>query len=90
MIGRIDIEQRVREWNLRADIVEKDYVLGWLLWGIGTEPVFRETWAFKGGTCLQKVFGLGRYSEDLDFTLQDAAEPDLDALCAFLSSAGLK
>ena len=35
MIGRIDIEQRVREWNLRADIVEKDYVLGWLLWGIG-------------------------------------------------------
>lgn len=55
MIGRIDIEQRVREWNLRADIVEKDYVLGWLLWGIGTEPVFRETWAFKGGTCLKNV-----------------------------------
>lgn len=70
MIGRIDIDQRVREWNLRADIVEKDYVLGWLLWGIGTEPVFRETWAFKGGTCLKKCFlNTFRFSEDLDFTI---------------------
>ena len=26
MISRIDIEERVREWGLREDIIEKDYV----------------------------------------------------------------
>ena len=34
MIARTAIEQRVREWGLTEDVVEKDYVLGWLLWGI--------------------------------------------------------
>lgn len=32
MISRLDIEERVREWGLREDVVEKDYVIGWLLW----------------------------------------------------------
>lgn len=31
MINRFDIDERVREWSLREDVVEKDYVLGWLL-----------------------------------------------------------
>ncbi len=56
MITRIDIEERVREWSLREDVVEKDYVLGWLLWGIATDPDLSGTWAFKGGTCLKKCF----------------------------------
>ena len=29
MIGRADIDDRVRGWGLREDVVEKDYVLGW-------------------------------------------------------------
>jgi hypothetical protein len=37
LISRLDIEERVREWNLREDIVEKDYVIGWFLWGIGSD-----------------------------------------------------
>ena len=37
MIARTAIEQRVREWGLTEDVVEKDYVLGWLLWGIGSD-----------------------------------------------------
>lgn len=43
---------------------------------------------FKGGTCLQKCFGLPRYSEDLDFTLNGALLPDFVSLQAFLASAG--
>jgi hypothetical protein len=39
MIGRPEIVERVAEWLLSEEIVEKDYVLGWLLWGIGTDPV---------------------------------------------------
>jgi hypothetical protein len=30
MINRQAIEERVREWGLREDVVEKDYVLGWV------------------------------------------------------------
>lgn len=41
MITRADIVERVSEWGLTEEVVEKDYVLGWLLWGIGTDPVLR-------------------------------------------------
>jgi predicted nucleotidyltransferase component of viral defense system len=47
-------------------------VLGWLLWGIGTQPALRDRWVFKGGTCLKKCFvETYRFSEDLDFTVLD-------------------
>jgi predicted nucleotidyltransferase component of viral defense system len=70
MISRFDIEQRVREWGLREDVVEKDYVIGWVLWGIGRQSVLRDHWAFKGGTSLKKCFiETYRFSEDLDFTV---------------------
>jgi len=70
MIGRADIDDRVRRWVLREDVVEKDYVLGWVLWGIGTEPRLKDTWVFKGGTCLKKCYiETYRFSEDLDFTV---------------------
>jgi predicted nucleotidyltransferase component of viral defense system len=69
VIGRADLDDRAREWGLRLDVVEKDYVLGWLLWGIGTEPELATTWVFKGGTCLKKCYlETFRFSEDLDFT----------------------
>jgi len=42
VITRADIDQRVREWGLREDVVEKDYVIGWLLWGIGSETTLGE------------------------------------------------
>ena len=70
MIGKQGILDRAAEWQLRPDVVEKDYVLGWLLWGIGSEPAIREHWVFKGGTCLKKCYiETYRFSEDLDFTV---------------------
>ena len=70
MIGRAAIDERVREWGLREDVVEKDYVLGWLLWGIAAHPELGKSWAFKGGTCLKKCYiETYRFSEDLDFTV---------------------
>lgn len=70
MISRLDLEARSREWGLREDVVEKDYVLGWILWGIGTEPALTDAWAFKGGTCLKKCYlETFRFSEDLDFSV---------------------
>ncbi|MDQ2728410.1 MAG: nucleotidyl transferase AbiEii/AbiGii toxin family protein [Actinomycetota bacterium] len=70
MISRADLVERVREWGLAEQIVEKDYVLGWVLWGIGTDPVLGNQWVFKGGTCLKKCYiETYRFSEDLDFTV---------------------
>ena len=83
MIGVLELRERAREWSLREDIVEKDYVLGWLLWGIASEPALTNTWVFKGGTCLKKCyFETYRFSEDLDFTLLEGAPDEPDALRA--------
>ena len=70
MITRLDIEEHVREWGLREDVVEKDYVIGWVLWGIGADEALSTAWAFKGGTSLKKCYlETFRFSEDLDFTV---------------------
>ena len=69
MIARADIVERVFEWQLTEEVIEKDYVLGWL-WGIATDPVLGDQWVFKGGTCLKKCYiETYRFSEDLDFTV---------------------
>ena len=52
MIAHDDIRELVAEWRLREDVIEKDYVIGWLLWGIGSQPEIRHAWIFKGGTSL--------------------------------------
>ena len=58
-------------------MVEKDYVLGWLVARIDHHEARGRSWIFKGGTCLKKVhFETYRFSEDLDFTLPDAAHLD--------------
>ena len=54
MISKADILQRAREWQLTPEVVEKDYVLGWLLAGIAQHPATKNNWVFKGGTCLKK------------------------------------
>jgi len=82
MISRVSLNERVQEWGLREDVVEKDYVLGWILWGIGSEAALRERWVFKGGTCLKKCYiETYRFSEDLDFTvLEDGPITPADVL----------
>jgi predicted nucleotidyltransferase component of viral defense system len=72
VIARAALQARAREWGLTEEVVEKDYVLGWLLWGIGSHAGLRDSWIFKGGTCLKKCFvETYRFSEDLDFTVVD-------------------
>jgi len=70
MITHQEIKNLVSEWGLREDIIEKDYVIGWVLWGIGADPELSTYWAFKGGTFLKKCYiETWRFSEDLDFTV---------------------
>ena len=81
MIPLQEIREKASEWSLRDDVVEKDYVLGWLLWGIASEPRLASTWVFKGGTCLKKCYlETYRFSEDLDFTLLSGAPAEPEEL----------
>lgn len=74
MINSREIANAANAWQLRHDVVEKDYMLGWLLAGIANHDE-TQTWAFKGGTCLRKCwFETYRFSEDLDFTV---GHPDI-------------
>jgi len=77
MIPKREILDIATQTNLQPHVVEKDYVLGWLLAGINQHPDLSESWVFKGGTCLKKCyFETYRFSEDLDFTLRDASHID--------------
>jgi predicted nucleotidyltransferase component of viral defense system len=70
VIDRREILQFAAETSLTPHVIEKDYVLGWMLAGIYEHEELAESWLFKGGTCLKKCFfETYRFSEDLDFTL---------------------
>jgi predicted nucleotidyltransferase component of viral defense system len=74
MISDREIAALSTEWSLRHDVIEKDYVLGWLLAGIAAHPALAG-WVFKGGTCLRKCyFETYRFSEDLDFTIASGSD----------------
>lgn len=54
---------------MQDHIIEKDYVLGWLLWGIAKHPVLSESWILKGGLALKKCYADTRHhSQNMDFT----------------------
>lgn len=86
MISRREVVEASSTLMLQPQVVEKDYVLGWLLGGIYNNEHLRGTWIFKGGTCLKKCyFETYRFSEDLDFTLTDPAHLNSDFLIATFS-----
>jgi len=70
MIPPQELRRISRERRIAIDLIEKDYVLGWILHGIVSSSI-SDSLAFKGGTALSKVYfpGSWRISEDLDFTL---------------------
>lgn len=65
MIDRRELLAKARERHLPLNMIEKDYVLGWVLFGLREVPGL----VFKGGTALAKVYfpETWRLSEDLDF-----------------------
>jgi len=69
------------EWTLDQGVIERDYILGWLLAGIATHDSLKRTWIFKGGTCLRKCYyETFRFSEDLDFTIVDGGPEEPEEL----------
>lgn len=75
------------------ELIEQDYALSWMLFGIAHTHVLHEHLVFKGGTCLKKCyFGEYRFSQDLDFSVRGNAprQNDLENLiheaCAYAMS----
>ncbi len=81
MINIDEIREVAARVSLANTVVEKDYALGWLLWGIHQHPKTKDTWVFKGGTCLKKCyFETYRFSEDLDFSFCGQIPPTAEEL----------
>ncbi len=88
MLTRPDVQRYTAESGLRdMMIAEKEVVLTFLL-QLLTERGILDRLAFKGGTCLRKIFvgSQGRFSTDLDFTGTEEHDHEdivLDMMSAF-------
>lgn len=85
------VDLHARNSGLRDKLVaERDVVLTYALRGLIDDGVMDHL-AFKGGTCLRKmIFGsAGRFSEDLDFTLDSERKED-DVLIELVESLNRK
>lgn len=79
---RTRLQEARQRHGLPWEVLERDYLLSWILAGIQRVDVLKGTLVFKGGTALKKCFfGDYRFSEDLDFTGVDAvpAGAEMDA-----------
>ena len=78
MIDRRELLEKARQRNLTLGMIEKDYVLGWLLFGL--KDIRGLT--FKGGTALSKIYfpETWRLSEDLDFVYMEDFQDITSAL----------
>jgi len=77
MIDKNEVIKFAKIKNLNLSIIEKDYVLGWILAAIQHYTELSKNWIFKGGTCIKKCyFENYRFSEDLDFSLIEPSHID--------------
>jgi predicted nucleotidyltransferase component of viral defense system len=88
VIPKAEVLRNAEENGLLATTVEKDYILGWVLFATALHPELSR-WIFKGGTCLKKCyFDTYRFSEDLDFTLPADVPYEASAILAGLHAIG--
>lgn len=65
----IRLQEARKQLGIPWDLLERDYLLSWILAGMSHVEVLKEMLVFKGGTALKKCyFGDYRFSEDLDFS----------------------
>ncbi|OQB82622.1 MAG: hypothetical protein BWX88_03835 [Planctomycetes bacterium ADurb.Bin126] len=71
---RTRLEEARKRLGIPWEVLERDYLLSWVLAGIGQVEFFGSMLVFKGGTALKKCyFGDYRFSEDLDFSALSGA-----------------
>jgi predicted nucleotidyltransferase component of viral defense system len=69
MISENEVKGLAIQQGIPLPYIEKDYVMGWLLWGIYQNSILSRNLVLKGGNCLRKLYFTDtRFSDDLDFT----------------------
>ncbi len=87
---RAIFKQKSLNRGLAWRVIEQDYILSWVLYGIAYTPELQTTLAFKGGTALKKMyFGDYRFSQDLDFTALEGAPKGSDLEAAVLHACSI-
>ncbi len=92
MIRREEIDQKAQQFEILPSNVERDYVFGWLLFGIFTVSGLKDKLFLKGGNALRKgYFENTRFSGDLDFGMHgDISETklldEINSVCDFVHS----
>jgi len=77
MISRDEISEKAKQLDIHIANVERDYIFGWLLKAIAEDPYLGNLLVLKGGNCFRKVYLPDtRFSEDLDFSTNQALDAD--------------
>ncbi|MDP2194164.1 MAG: nucleotidyl transferase AbiEii/AbiGii toxin family protein [Alphaproteobacteria bacterium] len=75
MLLKTRLQNYKNKFGAKWEIIEQDYALSLILYGIAHIPDLRENLVFKGGTCLRKCyFGDYRFSQDIDLSVIDHHE----------------
>ncbi len=56
LLDKREILAIAEQTSLNPHVVEKDYILGWVLAGIYRHKDLMESWIFEGGTCLKNRY----------------------------------
>jgi predicted nucleotidyltransferase component of viral defense system len=75
VIDRAEIEAKAAEFAIHTSDVQRDYVFGWVLFGIYSASPLAKLLVLKGGNCFRKAyFPNTRFSRDLDFATEAAVD----------------
>ena len=91
MIRLEELKRKAANWGVSVEVVERDYVLNWMLKGLFDRQVLARGLVFKGATALRKLyFPAYRFSEDLDFTVishieGESLKQEIAAACGIIS-----
>lgn len=86
MIFKEDLQDLTRLSGFKLWQTEKDYLQHIFLFFLSQET--KRELVFKGGTALQKVYGLNRFSIDLDFTSDEKDETNIENISKDMSDFG--
>ena len=90
MIQKEEIEAKSREFEIHSSNVQRDYVFGWILFGLFEKSDLKETIFLKGGNALRKgYFENTRFSPDIDLGIpgdidQDSLLNEVNKICDFI------
>lgn len=92
MINRTEIEEKAKQYEINVANVERDYIFGWMLFGIFTLSDLKDEIFLKGGNALRKgYFENTRFSSDLDFGIPgdiniNVLQTEINKVCDFIQS----